>query len=95
MQVKFTPQGRTQFLNVVKYIYDDNPSAAHRFRSEAESKLRRLVTYPESGRAIPEFPSYPFREVIVGDYRFFYKIYNSTVWIVAVWHGAQLPERPK
>ncbi|MFN0205377.1 MAG: type II toxin-antitoxin system RelE/ParE family toxin [Planctomycetota bacterium] len=94
MKIKFTPQGRAQFLSVVKYIQSDNSNAALLLRSDVESKLRRLVTFPESGRAIPEFPDFPFREVIVGNYRFFYKVQNGTIWIVAVWHGAQFPNSP-
>jgi plasmid stabilization system protein ParE len=42
----------------------------------------------------PEFPDLPFREVIVKPYRFFYRIKDKAVWIVAVWHGAQLPDQP-
>ena len=35
-----------------------------------------------------------FREVIIPAYRFFYKIKGDVVWIVAVWHGPQLPKQP-
>jgi plasmid stabilization system protein ParE len=56
--------------------------------------LRRLEDFPESGRTIPEFPELPFREVIISPYRFFYKITGDVVWIVAVWHVAQLPKPP-
>jgi hypothetical protein len=37
---------------------------------------------------------FPFREVIITLYRFFYRVKDKTVWIVAVWHGAQLPRQP-
>ncbi|MBU2602338.1 MAG: type II toxin-antitoxin system RelE/ParE family toxin [Actinobacteria bacterium] len=43
---------------------------------------------------MPEYPALPFREVIVGPYRFFYQAKVDAVWIVAVWHGAQLVEPP-
>ncbi len=76
------------------YIKRDNSTAALRLRKRAEKILRRLETHPESGRKIPEFPELPHREVIVKPYRFFYRIERKTVWIVAVWHGAQLPEGP-
>lgn len=94
MKVRFTPTGRAQFFDAVNYILRDNPSAAARFREKAEKALSRLQTYPESGRLIPEFPDLPFREVIVRPYRFFYKIDNDTIWVIAVWHAAQLPEEP-
>ncbi len=95
MKVRFTPTGRTQFLEAIIYIYRDNPSTAVSFREKAEKGLSRLKKYPESGRLIPEFPDLPFREVIVRPYRFFYRIKGDTAWIVAVWHSAQLPEEPE
>lgn len=94
MRVRFTPTGRAQFLAAVTYIRRDNPAAAARFRRRAEESLRRLVHFPESGRIIPEFPDLPYREIIITPYRFFYRIQDRTVWIVAVWHSAQLPEEP-
>ena len=95
MKILFTPTGRRQFLEAVAYIYRDNPSAAIKFRQKSEKSLFRLKKFPESGRPIPEFPELPFREVIVSPYRFFYKVKGDTVWIVAVWHGAQLPDEPE
>jgi toxin ParE1/3/4 len=92
--VQFTPSARRQFLSALAYIRQDNPPAAIRFRKKAESALRRLVKFPDSGRVIPEFPELPYREVIVAPHRFFYRIEGRSVWIVAVWHGAQLPGVP-
>lgn len=95
MRVRFTPSGRIQFLAAVAYIQRDDPQAALRFRTRAEQVLRRLLRYPESGRRIPEFPDLPFREAVVPPYRVFYRRERKTIWVVAVWHGAQLPEEPK
>jgi toxin ParE1/3/4 len=94
MKVRFTPSARTQFLSALAYIRQDKPSAATLFRTRAEETLRRLEDLPESGRIIPEFPELPYREVIVSPYRFFYRIKNDIVWVVAVWHGAQLAKKP-
>jgi toxin ParE1/3/4 len=95
VKVRFTPTGRTQFLDAIIYIYRENPAAALSFRQKAEKVLSRLKEYPESGRLIPEFSDLPFREVIVRPYRFFYRVKGDTAWIVAVWHSAQLPEEPE
>ena len=94
MKICFTPTARIQFLSALAYIRRDKLSAATRFRQRAEKALKRLLEYPESGRHIPEFPELPYREVIVPPYRFFYRIEDDTIWIVAVWHGAQLPDEP-
>ena len=94
MTIRFTPTGRGQFLAAVAYIRHENPDAAVRFRDEAEHALRRLERFPKSGRLIPEFPAFPYREIIVAPYRFFYRTKGDTVWVVGVWHGAQIPLSP-
>ncbi|MCA9751852.1 MAG: type II toxin-antitoxin system RelE/ParE family toxin [Gemmatimonadetes bacterium] len=94
MRVRFTSSARRQFLEGLDFIRQDKPSAARRTRQRVETALRRLEDHPDSGRRIPEFPELPHREVIVKPFRFFYRIEKQTVWIVAAWHGAQLPEEP-
>ena len=95
MRIRFTPLARLQFLEALEYIRRDKPSAARKFRQRAEKVLRQLEVYPESGRLIPELPDLPHREVVIKPYRFFYRVEKKTIWIVAVWHGAQLPKKPK
>ena len=95
MRIRFTPSARRQFLEGLAYIQRDNPTAARQFRERVERTLRRLEDYPDSGRIIPEFPDLPHREVIVSPYRFFYRVEKKTVWIVAVWHGAQEVDNPR
>jgi toxin ParE1/3/4 len=95
VRVRFTLSAREQFLAAVSYIRRHNPNAARRFRQRVEQSLRRLGRFPNSGRTLPEFPDLPFREVIVPPYRFFYRVKGGTLWVAAVWHGAQLPGEPR
>ena len=92
--VLFTPTAREQFLAALAYIAAADPAAARRLRDRAEESLSRLADYPESGRVLPEFPDLPFREVVVSPYRFFYRVKDDVVWIVAAWHSAQIPGDP-
>lgn len=94
MKVLFTPAARTQFLAAITYIYRENPVAAIAFRRKSEKVLLRLKKFPKSGRTLPEFPDLPVREIIIALYRFFYRVKEKTLWIVAVWHSAQLPQDP-
>ena len=94
MRVLFTPSGRVQFLAAVTYIAGERPAAAGRFVTRVERALRRLGRYPRSGRRIPEFPDLAYRELVLPPYRFFYRTQDRIVWIVAVWHSAQLLEAP-
>lgn len=95
MDVRFTPSARVQFLNAVETIQRINHSAARKFRQQAGNALKRLVRFPHSGAAVVEFPELPYREVYVKPYRFFYRVRDDAVWVVAVWHGAQMPDDPE
>jgi toxin ParE1/3/4 len=95
VKIRFTPSARSQFLTALAYIHSDNPLAAQKLRQRSEAILRRLEQFPDSGRCLPEFPDLPFREVVVPPYRFFYRLQEKTIWVVAVWHGAQIPDLPQ
>ncbi len=94
MDVRFTPSARVQFLDVIQNIRRNDHGAARRFRERAGTALKRLSRFPKSGVSVAEFPDLPYREVYVKPYRFFYRLRGDTVWVVAVWHGAQIPDEP-
>ena len=95
MKARFTPTARDQFLAALAYIPRDDPATAARYRRRVEAGLRRLEQFPEAGRVLPEFPDLPYREVIIPPHRFFYRVRERTIWVVAVWHGAQLAAEPE
>jgi toxin ParE1/3/4 len=94
MELSFTPSGRVQFLAAIGSIRKENAIAARQFRQRAEKALKRLQRFPASGAVVAEFPGLPYREVYVKPYRFFYRVCVTTIWVVAVWHGAQIPQNP-
>ncbi len=89
MDVRFTPTARRQFLDEVERLIDSSRQAADAFITSSEKALNRLRTFPDSGHPLPEFPSQPYRQVLVGMYRFFYRRQCEVVWIVGVWHHRQ------
>ena len=93
--MRFTPAADAEFLAVINYIGADSPAAAVAFRDKALKTLSMLRQFPDSGRIVPEYPALPFREVIVAPYRFFCQVKTDAVWIVAVWHGAQIVDSPE
>jgi plasmid stabilization system protein ParE len=94
MIVRLTPSARAQLLAAVAHIHADRPTAARDFRTRVDITLRRLIDFPESGRVIPEFDRLGFREVLVDSYRLFYRIQGEVIWVVGVWHDAQIPDEP-
>ncbi len=94
MRVRFTPPADRQYLSALQYLFERSPSAAAGLQRRTEAVVVQLGQYPESGHVIPEFPHLPHRELPVGPYRLFHRVVGDTVWIVAVWHSRQLPDRP-
>ena len=94
MTVRFTSPARAQFTAALAYLRADRPPAAAQFRARVNESLSRSIESPDSGRAIPEIPALGFREVLIGPYRFFYRVKGTTVWVVGVWHDAQIPDEP-
>jgi len=92
VKVLLTPSARAQFLNAIKTIRRNNQTAARRFRIQAEKTLKRLSRFPSSGAVILELP---YREIYIKPHRFFYRVREDTVWIVALSHGAQVPDEPR
>ncbi len=54
------------------------------------SAPERLVTFPESGRMVPEFRLPNLRELIVRPYRIVYRLRGDVVEVVTVFHSARL-----
>lgn len=94
MRVRFTPQGDRQYLDALKYIHARSLTGAATVQRRAESVIAQLSEHPHSGHVIPEFPDLPHRELPVPPYRFSHRVVDDTVWIVTVWHGHQLPDKP-
>jgi toxin ParE1/3/4 len=94
VKIRFANTAKVSLHSAINFIHQDNPAAAN-FLKRVERTLRRLGKYPDSGRRIPEYPELPYRELLVLPYRFFYKIDGKTIFIVAVWHTAQIPMEPK
>ena len=95
MKIRFANTAKISLHSAINYIRQDNQTAAVNFFEHVEKTLRRLEKHPESGRRIPEYPELPYRELLVLPYRFFYRIEGKTIFIVAVWHTAQIPVEPK
>jgi plasmid stabilization system protein ParE len=95
MRVRFTVTARAHYLAAIGAIRRKSPQAARSFRERSEKALKRLERFPNSGAVVAGFPESSFREVYVHPYRFFYQVHEKTVWVVAVWHGAQVPDEPE
>ena len=96
MRVEFTAKAAAQYRSAFDRIADANRFASQRFAARLGERLRQIGRFPQSGHFVAEFATLPVRQFIVEPYRFFYRVDEARriVFIVDVWHGAQLPIYP-
>lgn len=93
-KVRWAERARDDLREIYDYIARDSPRAAEALVERVLHSTERLASFPESGRTVPEFPDLSYRELLVGNYRIWYRIEKETVWIVTVLHGRRLPGLP-
>ena len=59
------------------------------------ARVQILPLYPEIGREVPEYSKPYIRELIVGNYRIFYKVLKRSIYIIRVHHSAKNIRRKK
>ena len=88
MKVRWSPEAATDFVGIVKYIRQQNPSAADRVAHAIFESATSLKSFPDRGRPgrVKDtrelvLPSLPF--IVV------YRVKRHAVEIVRVLHGSQ------
>lgn len=87
MRVEWSDLAREDLDELVRYISRDSAFYARRFGEKVVLATRRLKTFPESGRMIPEAEDQALREIIAQGYRVMYRLEPERVLILAVMHG--------
>lgn len=68
-------------------IAAQNPRAAKKQLHTLLKRAQQLTDFPNLGRAVPELPGSPLRELIEGNYRLVYQVAEKTVTIATVFEG--------
>ena len=93
--INWTENALLDLNDIAEYIALENRVAAQDLVGQVVAAIRRLQTFPESGRRPPEISDSIYREVIVGPCRIFYR-YDQTrniVFVVRVMRSERLLRR--
>jgi toxin ParE1/3/4 len=77
------------------FIARDSPQMAAVFADRTLRATDRLAKYPRSGRVVPELDVKNIRELIVGSYRFIYRLREDQVHLLTIHHAARLLDTDK
>jgi toxin ParE1/3/4 len=83
-QIEWTEPALIDLDEIAEYVALDKPGAAKKLVKEVFASVKRLKRFPESGKIPPELKGAEYREINVGPCRIFYRIDDSTIFILYV-----------
>jgi len=86
-QIIWSDPALTDLAEIADYIALDNFSASQKLIKRVFSHVEYLELFPESGRIPPELDNSPYREIIVGPCRIFYRYDQKNVYILYIMRG--------
>jgi toxin ParE1/3/4 len=89
MTVEWTANAIRQLNGIYEYISRDSEFYASRMVDRLTSRSIQIQEQAFSGEMVPEFGDATIREVIEGPYRLIYQTGVSTLYVLAVIHGAR------
>lgn len=92
--IVWSPQAIEDLRTIREYISRDSPRYGSLIARRLVAAVERVSVFPESGRVVPEIGEPATREVLWRNYRIVYRIVETKVEVVTVFHGAQLFRAP-
>jgi toxin ParE1/3/4 len=88
LQIRWTVEASSDLEQISLHIAEDNPEAALRIVDNMFQRIEQLVAFPNRGRIGREEGT---RELVFSPlpYIAVYRVKESTVEILHIWHGAQ------
>jgi toxin ParE1/3/4 len=89
MKVEWTANAIRQLSGIYEYISKDSEFYARRMIDRLTARSIQIQEHALLGEMVPEFGDVTIREVIEGPYRLIYLAGGSTLYVLAVIHGAR------
>jgi plasmid stabilization system protein ParE len=98
MKLCFEADADRKLDEILRTLEAENPAAARKLHRRFLLAFQRAQFFPDSGFSVPERPRTPLHQVFVcRRYRIYYiaDMKRRRVWILDVWHAAQLARAPE
>jgi len=90
MKLFWTETARQDLQAIRRYIAADNPTAAKRWVGRLRERAQNTLHSPLAGCRVSEFLRDDIRELIEGNYRIVYQVFEDRLVILTVFEGHQL-----
>ena len=89
VEIVWTEYAMEDLKLIHEYISKDSQVYADRQVDKIIKRVDQILSFPKSGRVVPEFDIEDLRELIEGNYRIIYQITSDKIAIVRIHHAAR------
>ena len=90
MKLFRTETAKDDLCAIKHYISKDNPAAAKKWIERLRKRARNALDAPYSGRKVPELSKDDIRELIEGNYRIVYQVFENRLVVLTVFESHRL-----
>ena len=87
VKVLWTELARDDLKSIFDYISQDSEFYARRFADKLFLRVEALQDFPRMGRVVPEFENPSIRELVEGNYRVVYRVFDDRVEVIRIRHS--------
>jgi len=86
MELKWTSKALSDLARLYEFLSPVNKPAATRTVQALTVAPTGLLANPRIGKRLDEFEPHEVRRILVGHYEIRYKIQESTIYVLRLWH---------
>ncbi|SDT86712.1 Plasmid stabilization system protein ParE [Pseudomonas pohangensis] len=86
MELKWSSRAMSDLARLYEFLATVNQPAAARTVQQLTAAPTQLLTNPRIGERLEEFAPRDVRRILVGHYEMRYKISDSTIYLLRLWH---------
>ncbi|MGZ4810512.1 MAG: type II toxin-antitoxin system RelE/ParE family toxin [Thermoanaerobaculia bacterium] len=84
MKIVWTPLAIERASEEAAFIASDKPDAAKRWLEQLFAAVDRLMSFPASGKRLPELPASEYRQLVFKSHRVVYRVAGDVVAVLTV-----------
>jgi addiction module RelE/StbE family toxin len=90
-ELRWTEQAVAQLAAIVDYVSVSSPVYAEHLVNRIVARFDQALSYPDSGRVVPEASTPDIRELHERPYRLIYRVRETRIEVIAVVHERRAP----
>lgn len=88
--IRWTLQAADDLEAIINFIAADSDHYARLLAADVLAAVERAACFPHAGRVVPETHTPEIREILLGNYRIIYRIKDTVIEILTVYHSARV-----